>query len=186
MLVNKRQLSEIIGCDESSLTEWQKQPGFPIRKRGAGRQGNIYETSDVIKWLEARRVDSIVGGPTSIDFEEAKRRKMAAEAALVELELAKEQGAVVSIDAVAKEVSANYSALRAKLLSIPSKTANLVFTSKDIVEAKRILEDAIIEALNELVGNREEDTSGETEPDSTDSDEGEAEATTSADSERVG
>lgn len=186
MLVNKKQLSEIIGVNEDTLTQWQKQPGFPIKKKGVGRGGSTYETSDVIKWLEARRVDSIVGGPTSIDFEEAKRRKMAAEAALVELELAKEQGAVVSIDAVAKEVSANYSALRAKLLSIPSKTANLVFTSKDIVEAKRILEDAIIEALNELVGNREEDTSGETEPDATDSDEGEAEATTSADGERVG
>lgn len=55
---------------------------------------------------------------------------MAAEAALVELELAKEQGAVVSIDDVSKEVSANYSALRAKLLSLPSKTASLIFTSK--------------------------------------------------------
>ncbi len=186
MLVNKRQLSEIIGCDESSLTEWQKQPGFPVRKKGAGRAGNIYETSDVIKWLEARRVDSIVGGPTSIDFEEAKRRKMAAEAALVELELAKEQGAIVSIDDVSKEVSANYSALRAKLLSLPSKTASLIFTSKDLVEAKRILEDAIIEALNELVGNREEDTSGEVEPDAQEGDEGDVEATTSPDSEPMG
>ncbi len=186
MLVNKKQLSEITGVTEETLTQWQKQPGFPIKKRGVGRAGSVYETADVIKWMEARRVDSIVGGPTSIDFEEAKRRKMAAEAALVELELAKEQGAVVSIDDVSKEISANYSALRAKLLSIPSKTASLVFTSKDLVEAKRILEDAIIEALNELVGNREEDTSGEVEPDAQEGDEGDVEATTSPDSEPMG
>lgn len=111
---------------------------------------------------------------------------MAAEAALVELELAKEQGAVVSIDDVSKEVSANYSALRAKLLSLPSKTASLVFTSKDLVEAKRILEDAIIEALNELVGNREEDSVGEVEPDAQEGDDGDVEATTSPDSEPMG
>lgn len=160
MIVNKRELSEILGVAENTLTTWQKQPGFPMRSAGAGKTGNEYDTSEVIAWLRKREVDNLTANLTAIDIEEAKRRKIAAEAGLAELELAKEQGTVVLIEDVAEQFGEQLSALRAKLLSMPSKTASLVFTAKDLTEAKEILENTILESLNELVGFRQSEAEG--------------------------
>lgn len=155
MIVNKRELADILGVAEDTLTQWQRDPNFPVKSKSRGQRGNEYETSDVVAWLRKREVDNLVGNSNLIDIEEAKRRKVAAEAGLVELELAKEKGEVAIISEVAQEFGEQLSALRAKLLSLPSKTAGMVFAAKDMTEAKDILENAIIESLNELVGYRQ-------------------------------
>ena len=159
MIVNKRELAEIVGKSEEWISQMQRDSSFPVLVKRTGRQGNEYETADVIAWMERRQVSNLVNDGM-VDIEEAKRRKIAAEAGLAELELAKEKGEVVLIEEVTKQFGDQLSALRAKLLALPSKTANLVFTAKSLTEAKSILEDAIIEALNEVVGY------GQAEPDS--------------------
>ena len=59
MLVNKRQLSEIIGFSERSLTEWQKD-GLPVARYADNRgQANEYNTVDVIKWLIQRELNAL-------------------------------------------------------------------------------------------------------------------------------
>lgn len=158
MIVNKRQLSQILAVSEETLTAWQRDSNFPIESRSKGQRGNQYDTGAVIAWLRKREVDSLMTNTSAIDIEEAKRRKLAAEAGLAELELAKEQETVVLIEDAAQEFGEQLSNLRAKLLSMPTKTASLVYTAKDITEAKDILENAILEALNELAGFRQAET----------------------------
>ena len=87
-----------------------------------------------------------------LELDEAKRKKMTAEAGLAELELMKEQGVLIEIDKVATEIGEQLSNFRAKMLSLPSKVSAQVYTAKDIKEIKSILEDAIYEALNEIRG----------------------------------
>ena len=54
MLVNKRQLSEILGVSERSLTDWQKE-GLPVASYADNRgQANEYESSEVIRWMVQR------------------------------------------------------------------------------------------------------------------------------------
>ena len=171
MIVNKRQLADILGLAEETLTQYQKDPTFPILHKRKGRGGSDYETSDVIAWLERRKINQTVGNADLIDLEEGKRRKMAAEAGLAELELLKEQGQVVDIALVAEEVGEQLSNFRAKMLSIPSKVAGQVYTAKDMKEIKSILDDAIYEALNEISGYGTDDTGGESEEGAADSDE---------------
>lgn len=178
MIVNKRQLADILGLAEETLTQYQKDPTFPILHKRKGRGGSDYETSDVIAWLERRKINQTVGNADLIDLEEGKRRKMAAEAGLAELELLKEQGQVVDIALVAEEVGEQLSNFRAKMLSIPSKVAGQVYTAKDMKEIKSILDDAIYEALNEISGFNTDDASGETEEGVADSDEETPEAAT--------
>lgn len=151
MIVNKKQLAEIIGRSEEWLTQMQKLPDFPVLAKRQGRAGSDYETKDVIEWMKRRDISNYVGNTDLVDIEEAKRRKLAAEASLQELELMKEQGKVVEIEQVGKVYSEQLSNFRAKMLSLPTKCASAVFTAKDIKEAKAILEDTVIEALNELV-----------------------------------
>lgn len=178
MIVNKRQLADILGLAEETLTQYQKDPTFPILHKRKGRGGSDYETSDVIAWLERRKINQTVGNADLIDLEEGKRRKMAAEAGLAELELLKEQGQVVDIALVAEEVGEQLSNFRAKMLSIPSKVAGQVYTAKDMKEIKSILDDAIYEALNEISGFNTDDAGGESEEGTSDSDEETPEAAT--------
>lgn len=129
----------------------QKLPDFPVLAKRQGRAGSDYETKDVIEWMKRRDISNYVGNTDLVDIDEAKRRKLAAEASLQELELMKEQGKVVEIEQVGKVYSEQLANFRAKMLSLPTKCASSVFTAKDIKEAKAILEDTVIEALNELV-----------------------------------
>ena len=183
MIVNKKQLAEIIGRSEEWLTQMQKDETFPILNKRKGRGGSDYDTSEVIAWMEKRSVSNLIGNQDAIDLEEGKRRKMAAEAGMAELELLKEQGRVVEIERVADEIGEQLSNFRAKMLSIPSKVAGLVYTAKDIKEIKSILDDAIYEALNEVAGINQEDSAGLTEESDLDADEEAFEASASADSQ---
>lgn len=176
MIVNKKQLAEILGLSEETLTQYQKDGTFPILHKRRGRAGSDYETADVIAWLERRRVGHMIGNQDAIDIEEGKRRKIAAEAGLAELELLKEQGKVVEIDRIAEEIGEQLSNFRAKMLSIPSKVAGQVYTAKDIKEIKVILDDAIFEALNEISGFGSDNSVGELEEGSEDAVSQEAEA----------
>jgi phage terminase Nu1 subunit (DNA packaging protein) len=181
MIVNKRQLADILGMAEETLTQYQKDSTFPVLVKRRGRSGSDYETADVIAWLERRKINATVGNQDLIDLEEGKRRKMAAEAGLAELELLKEQGKVIEIERVADELGEQLSNLRAKLLSIPSKVAGQAYTAKDIREIKQILDDAIFEALNELSGHGASGSDGQLEDGDSDGDQEAPEAATKAD-----
>lgn len=163
MIVNKTQLSAIIGKSENWLTDMQKQHDFPIHQRGRGRAGQLYDTAKVIEWMEKRQVANIAGNQTLIDLDEGKRRKMAAEAGLAELELLKEQGSVIEIEKVADEIGEQLSHFKAKMLSLPSRLSAQIFTAKDIKEVRSILEESINEALNEVRGIGFDDAVGESE-----------------------
>ena len=150
MIVNKVQLAGIIGRSEEWLTQAQKQSDFPVLVKGRGRGGSQYETADVIHWMNKKNIDNLMGDAGAIDMEEAKRRKMAAEAALAETELAQVQGRLVEADEIDRAWGELVANCRAKLLSIPSKVSPEVFSAESLVQVKTTLKSAILEALNEL------------------------------------
>ncbi len=83
-------------------------------------------------------------------YDEARTRKVTAEAEIAELELAKIRGTLVSADDVVKAWEDVLGALKAKLLSVPTKGAPVISTETDTPVCQRILEDLINEALEEL------------------------------------
>lgn len=50
MIVNKRELADIFGVSERTLTEYQKG-GMPVAESGERGQANRYLTEDVHRWL---------------------------------------------------------------------------------------------------------------------------------------
>jgi phage terminase Nu1 subunit (DNA packaging protein) len=148
MIVNKTQLADIIGRSEEWITQAQKDSTFPVLERNRSRAGNRYETQDVIGWINRKAVDNLVGD--KIDIEEAKRRKIAAEAALAEVELETVQRKLIPADQLEKEWSELIMNCRAKLLSIPSKVSPEIFAADDLTTVKVLLKQALQEALNEL------------------------------------
>jgi terminase small subunit / prophage DNA-packing protein len=55
MIVNKRDLADVTGVSERTLSEWQKA-GLPILNVGSRGQENEYDTAEVIKWMINREI----------------------------------------------------------------------------------------------------------------------------------
>lgn len=147
MLVNKRELAEILGCSEESLTIWQKQ-GLPILAKGAGKQGNTYNPAEVIKWM--RRKDSGEKPATSID--EERQRKLRHEADMLEMENEEKRGELMKVQTVERDLIEKLSRFRARVLSIPKKLAPQVVAERELAVVETLLETQLHEALNELAG----------------------------------
>lgn len=86
------------------------------------------------------------------DYDQARTRKMEADAAIAEIELQKAQKLLVKAEDVEKVWSTILFAVRAKLLAIPSKAAPILALEKDVAIIKDILDNAVGEALTELAG----------------------------------
>jgi phage terminase Nu1 subunit (DNA packaging protein) len=64
--VNKKQLAEILGKSERTLTEWQKD-GMPIEHEGDRGEANVYDTEKCIAWWFSRETNRA----TSLENERA-------------------------------------------------------------------------------------------------------------------
>lgn len=83
-------------------------------------------------------------------YDEARTRKVNAEAEIAELELARVHGTLVLAADVVSAWEDVLGALKGKLLSIPTKAAPVVSAESDTALCQTILEDLMNEALEEL------------------------------------
>lgn len=85
LIVNKKELAEIIGVTERSLTEWQKHDSFPIEVLGNRGQSNRYDTVKVIQFM----IDRALAGKSK---ETNRERIERIQANRMELDYFKEAG----------------------------------------------------------------------------------------------
>lgn len=150
-----------------------------VQPAAQGAKGPEWRLADVLRAMR--------GGPSggTPDLEEARARKLAAEAELAEIAVAKARGALVEIDAVARAVSEEYAATRAKLLSLPSKIGPMVAIETSATACQELIERGIVEALEELSRDGDILADGTADGDRAGS-RGQLEATAEADDQRVG
>ena len=115
----------------------------PIEVKGRVKK---YKLDDAAKAI----IGQVQTGNGIVSYDEARARKIAAEAELAEIELSKERGDVLHIDEITNINNEIYGNFRAKLLAIPARTAPDVFASANVKEAKSLLRQAINDALEEL------------------------------------
>ena len=83
-------------------------------------------------------------------YDEARTRKVNAEAEIAELQLAKARGELALVEDVIAAWVDVLAATKAKLMAVPTKTATILATENDPKIIKTELEDQIREALAEL------------------------------------
>lgn len=160
--LNRADLGKFFGVALTTVDAWVRE-GCPYVKRAKGKgQQWEFDSAAVAEWLQERAVTNKVGDIANIDIDEAKKRKMAAEASIAEINLRKLQGELVEYSEVEKAGIDSYSACRAKLMTIPSKVAPRVIICTKPEEAKALLEREIYQALEEL-GQYEVPDDGESE-----------------------
>jgi hypothetical protein len=109
-----------------------------------------FDTAASVEWLRQRERQSALGEIATIDEGEAKRRKIAAEAAMAELELAKAEEQAIGLQDFAKAWAGMIGSARAKLLGLGSKLGPGLAIIEDAAECSSIVDAGISEALQEL------------------------------------
>jgi len=115
-----------------------------LQKGGRGKEWS-FDTADIITWIKDQAITDAVGDLTQVHEEELKRRKLAAETTIVEIEAAKKKGEVVLLVDVERTIRDLCIELRAMMMLVPQRAA-----SHD-PELKRVLEDEIKEALKDAL-----------------------------------
>lgn len=163
MLVNKTQLSKIIGKTQQTLTTWQKN-GMPIAATGNNGQANQYETEDVIAWMIRREIGKLTVSDdgTVHDYEAERARLTHHQANKTELEAQMLKGKLIPAETVEQFQGGMVSAFRAKMLSLPTKTAGKVQNLIELAEIEEALRLEVYESLTEL-SNYEPEQYGVTE-----------------------
>lgn len=148
--MNMSEIAEVYDVDIRTIRTWVSR-GCPFLERGGkGARPWQFESSDVIGWREQQAAIAAVGDVSKVDVDEARRRKLAAEAALSELELAKAKGEVIALEDIQSVWLEIVSNCRSLLLAMPSKVAPVVAAESELRPIRDLLTDEIEECLAEL------------------------------------
>lgn len=143
-IINRAELSELYATTTQTAATWVKR-GCPFVQMGNKGKEWLFDTAEVAAWREEQAALSAIGDTDRMDIDEAKRRKIAAEAAMAELDLSVRKGELVEISEIEKAVGDNYASARAKLLNV---TARLVGELSD--DQRDLVDNEIRAALLEL------------------------------------
>lgn len=188
--LNRTELAEFFAVAPTTVDAWVRR-GCPALKRATGRGsgGNTwqFDSAAVVEWLREQAVQNAIGDIAKIDEQEARRRKIAAEAALAEYELAERRREMIRVEDYAVISARRYAACRARLLGVAPKVAPQLLGLEEASDAQAIVAAAINEALTELVGDVDGTGSDGTCRDGGGADAtGEPQAAAEADPKRVG
>jgi phage terminase Nu1 subunit (DNA packaging protein) len=179
---SKKELADMFGCATTTIDAHRKK-GMPTVGEGRATRYNIKEC---FKWLTAYTVqqerEKWDTTPTGLTEQEAKVRKLTAEALKAELELSKERGVVVNVSDSEREMLKRMTMIRSHLLSFPVRTAPFAVMLTDETTAREVLEKEIFNLMDVLAGpitieedNDSEDNDSE-DNDSEDNDSGDVES----------
>lgn len=94
MQVNKKELSEIFGISERTLTEYQKDPLFPFIEDGGRGQKNLYDTAQVLRYLISRIENKPTNDKSALA--EAKTEQALGDAALKRIMVNEKLGVLIA------------------------------------------------------------------------------------------
>jgi phage terminase Nu1 subunit (DNA packaging protein) len=147
------ELATLLGVTRQTLDRWVKQ-GCPYVERADRDVGKEWRLSlpAVVEWRERQAVEKAVGDTRGLSLEAARERKMAAEAGIAEAQLARIRAEQVSLNEVLQIVGDKLAVVSTRMKGVGPKVAPLVGPVTDIGECRRIIDDAIVEAIHELTG----------------------------------
>ncbi|WP_031296261.1 terminase small subunit [Pseudogulbenkiania ferrooxidans] len=145
-IVNKRELAQILGTSERTLTEWQRL-GMPMVVDAGRGSANQYDTVEVIRWLVAREAHG--AGKESV-----KDRLDRLRGDQIERQMAIEARQLVPSEEVAPAVGQFITDAVALMMSLPDKYAPLLSEVGEPEAMHAIMVD-MIEELRTQLGNYE-------------------------------
>lgn len=147
-VLNRGELAQFFGVSSPTIDSWVRA-GCPIITKGARGVAASFNSADIANWLRTKARDE-GAGTVKADESELKRRKLAAETGLAELELAQARSLVAPLDQVERMVSRAFAEVRAGLRNIPSRVVSQLIGETNERTFKKVLLDEIDQALEAL------------------------------------
>lgn len=152
-VVNKRDLAEILGISERSLTEWQHD-GMPILVDGVRGEENKYDTEAVIKWWLHREL-------RKVQNESPKDRLSRLQADRVQMDIDEKNGKLISVDLIEPAWEAMVLSARSMLRGAPDRLATLLELTEGVDAKRDLLAETFDDYLRKLsTYSDDDDTEG--------------------------
>lgn len=147
MIVNKTELSKIIGKTNKTLTQWQKlDPPLPVLKKATKKgKSNEYDTVEVIAWMTARN-------NKKLDLNEERTRLTKLQADYKELEIKQTKGQLLPVEVMTMIWKKIIVSAKNRILGIRSDVK--MKNPKISVEVLDVIQTVCKEALNELSNSK--------------------------------
>lgn len=100
------------------------------------------------------------GGDAGTDYWKEKARHEKWKADLAEIEVAKKKHELVPVELVTEHLEKMLTAVRQKIMSLPTKSAPLIFSEESVAGMRAVLEREVDENLNELSSYNPEKPNG--------------------------
>jgi terminase small subunit / prophage DNA-packing protein len=147
--VNKIQLETLFDKSLPTIEAWIRK-GVPFVQKGDKAKEWQFDASAVAKWREEHVVAAILGNTKDVEFEAGRRRKIAAEAGILEIELQEKRREVIATNEVAQGLAHAYLTLKQRLRTIPERVVHQVIAEDDEQICRELLLHEIDDALLEL------------------------------------
>jgi phage terminase Nu1 subunit (DNA packaging protein) len=154
-LVTSKQLATSLDCHPRSIAKWLDE-GAPVAVRGRGGRPSLYDEEAFTTWVQAREEQA----QHSPDLLVSRARKEMAQALEAEQRVALKARTLIHVDDVERVWSAQVSAIRSRLLAMPTELADKlhrVATLDGVAGVETVLEAAVHDVLRELAGGIEQD-----------------------------
>ena len=146
--------SVLSGRSPTTIKGWITRSGesFVVERAAPGRPCQI-DFPAMLRWREDQLI-AAEGDGSKLDYEEARRRKVAADALLAEQKAAMFAGELIPKTEIVVMIQGMFGHCRARLLAIPTKLAPTIYLCGSVTEVKEKITEAIYEALQELSETR--------------------------------
>lgn len=142
MDLTQKEMAEVLGLSTRQVANLEVL-GMPTKSK-AGKK--LYPSTPGMRWYIHYKVQAA----QPADFEEARARKMSAEAELAELDLAQKRGQLIPLEQHGQRLARILERVRARLVAIPGTVAPRLLSLETAVEAQAVVAGAVAEALEEL------------------------------------
>lgn len=149
----RSQVAECFGVSLTTVDAWVRR-GCPREAGGQKGVGAVFNSAAVARWLrdvaaeEARRESTDDEQLSAMD--EAKLKKLQAEAVVAEVAAAKALEQVVELDIVEKALANAFAEVQVRLRNLPGRVVSLLIGETDEVRFKSVLGGEIDAALENL------------------------------------
>ena len=145
MIANKKQLADIFGVTDRTITDWEGA-GLPIESRPGRGISNQYDTAKCIEW----RTQRVVGSERQLS---ARERREDAQAKLYELQVLEKSSALITADDFEQGLEFMVAAAKGHLMSSPRRLKKQLDAKFEIDVPLELLMDHVRETLTVLAEN---------------------------------
>ena len=144
-LLNLQNVADMLGVVAHTVRHYVNHKGLPVLRRGSKGQAWEFDKQAVLEWHFANTKPD----ENNESFDEARTRKMRAEASMAELEYSKRKSELVEVKAVADIVAGEYGIVRARFLNMAKKLCPML-QGLTIEEMQEVVDSEVNEVLAEL------------------------------------